>query len=187
MNIKNNKVIKIILMIIKLIATLFVIGVFTIIFLQRVSNNSVNLGGYSLYTVVSESMLPKYELWDMIFVKETDPEDIKLYDDVVYIGEKDDFKDKIVTHRVISIRQEGDKYIYTTKGLNNSVEDPEITEDQLLGKVLCKSTILSFLSKIINNIYGFYFVVFVPLVIVIFLEVLEMINERKELKKEESN
>lgn len=185
MNIKDNKVLKILLMVVKLVMTLVVVGVFLIIFLQRVSSNKVTLGGFSIYTVISESMLPKYELWDMILTEEVDIEDIKVGDDIVYMGEKDDFKDKIVTHRVIDVKKEGDKYIFKTKGINNDIEDPEITGNQILGKVIYKSVILSFLSGIVNNIYGFYFLVFIPLVIIIFLEILEAINERKALSRQE--
>lgn len=177
-----KKASKIILMIIKILATLFVTIVFMIIFLQRVSNNKLNLAGYGLYTVVSESMLPKYELYDMLLAKEVTIEDINIGDDIVYLGEKSDFKDKIVTHRVIGI----DKTSKTikTKGINNSADDPEITYSQVLGKVVHKSVVLTLLSHIINNIYGFYFVIFIPLTVIIFLEIMEIINEKKELKEE---
>ena len=181
----NNKFIKVFLTFCKVIITLFIICIFSIIFLQRVSNNDIKLGGYSIYTVVSESMLPKYKLWDMILAKDEDVSKIKKYDDVVYIGEKSDFKDKIVTHRVMDIRKEGNTYIFKTKGINNTEYDPEIRGDQIIGKVIYKSLVLSFISKIINNIYGFYFVIFVPLVIIIFLEILESIHERRELSKKE--
>lgn len=185
MNIKNNKVLKIFLMMIKLVMTLLVVGIFVIIFLQRVSSNRVNLGGISLYTVVSESMIPEYKIYDMIFTREIDIEDIKVGDDVVYLGEDGDFKDKIVTHRVIEVKQEGGKYIFKTKGINNDLEDPEITGEQVLGKVLYKSVILSFLSRIVNNIYGFYFLIFIPLVVIIFLEIVEALDERKSLSRED--
>ena len=55
----------------------------------------------------------------------------------------------------------------------------------MLGKVIYKSVILSFLSHIVNNIYGFYFAVFIPLVIIIFLEILDVINERKKSNRVE--
>ena len=52
-----------------------------------------------------------------------------------------------------------------------------------MGKVVHKLLLLSLISKVINNTYGFYFLIFVPLVVVIFLEVMESIEEKKELKK----
>ena len=180
---KNKNIIKIILGIIKSIATFFIVCVFSIIFLQRVSNNSINLAGFSIYTVVTESMYPKYKVYDMILVKSVDTKSIKIHDDVVYKGEKSDFQGKIVTHRVEDITEDNGVLTFTTKGINNDIEDPLVNENQIMGKVVHKLVLLSLISKVINNTYGFYFLIFVPLVVVIFLEVMESIEEKKELKK----
>lgn len=180
---KNKNIIKIILGIIKSIATFFIVCVFSIIFLQRVSNNSINLAGFSIYTVVTESMYPKYKVYDMILVKSVDTKSIKVHDDVVYKGEKSDFQGKIVTHRVEDITEDNGVLTFTTKGINNDIEDPFVNENQIMGKVVHKLLLLSLISKVINNTYGFYFLIFVPLVVVIFLEVMESIEEKKELKK----
>ena len=180
---KNKNIIKIILGIIKSIATFFIVCVFSIIFLQRVSNNSINLAGFSIYTVVTESMYPKYKVYDMILVKSVDTKSIKVHDDVVYKGEKSDFQGKIVTHRVEDITEDNGVLTFTTKGINNDIEDPLVNENQIMGKFVHKLLLLSLISKVINNTYGFYFLIFVPLVIVIFLEVMESIEEKKELKK----
>lgn len=180
---KNKNIIKIILGIIKSIATFFIVCVFSIIFLQRVSNNSINLAGFSIYTVVTESMYPKYKVYDMILVKSVDTKSIKVHDDVVYKGEKSDFQGKIVTHRVEDITEDNGVLTFTTKGINNDIEDPLVNENQIMGKVVYKLLLLSLISKVINNTYGFYFLIFVPLVVVIFLEVMESIEEKKELNK----
>lgn len=180
---KNKNIIKIILGIIKSIATFFIVCVFSIIFLQRVSNNSINLAGFSIYTVVTESMYPKYKVYDMILVKSVDTKSIKVHDDVVYKGEKADFQGKIVTHRVEDITEDNGVLTFTTKGINNDIEDPLVNENQIMGKVVHKLLLLSLISKVINNTYGFYFLIFVPLVVVIFLEVMESIEEKKELNK----
>lgn len=180
---KNNKVIKGILLVFKTILGIFIITIFAIIFLQRISKNSVSFFGYGMYTVVSESMVPEYNLWEMLIAKEVDAKDIKIGDDVVYLGAVSSFKDKIVTHRVRQIKPQTDgTYHFVTKGIANEVTDPEISETQILGRVVHKSKILSFLSKIINNVYGFYFIIILPMTIAIFLEVVETINEKKEEK-----
>lgn len=178
---KNLKVLKVILSLIKTIATFFIVCIFSIIFIQRISNNSLNLAGFSIFTVVTESMVPKYNVYDMILVKKVDTSNINVYDDIVYLGEKDDFAGKIVTHRVEKIESKDNKLYFTTKGINNDIEDPLVEESQVMGKVEHKLIFLSFLSKVINNPYGFYFLIFVPLVVIIFLEVMSSIEEKKEL------
>ena len=181
--IKNNKALNIIFMIFKAITSLVIILIFSIIFVQRISDNSVTIGGYSIYTVVTESMVPKYKLLDIVLAKDVDTDDISVGDDVVYEGRVDDFKDKIVTHQVVDIEGIGENKKFHTKGLANNYEDPVVSSDQILAKVVMKCTILSFLSKIVNNIYGFYFIVFIPFAILLFLEILDVVHEKEKKKK----
>ena len=56
----NNKVFKGIAVGLKAITSTLIIIVISIIFIQRVSDNRVTLFGYSMFTIFSESMLPKY-------------------------------------------------------------------------------------------------------------------------------
>ncbi|MGM9879243.1 MAG: signal peptidase I [Bacilli bacterium] len=181
--IKENKVFNTIMMFLKVISAFLIIVVVSIVFVQRVSDNKVTIGGIGIFTIVSESMSPEYEVWDMIISKEADPSSIKVGDDVVYLGKEGAFADKIVTHRVIEIKDSSGKRQFVTKGIANDIEDPAINEDQVYGKVLFKSSILSFLSKLINNLYGFYFIIFVPFVIMLFIEIIDIVNEKEELKR----
>lgn len=180
--IKNNKALKIIVMVLKAIISFFIIVVISIIFIQRVSNNKLTLGGYSIYTIITESMVPKYDVYDMVLAKKISYHDIKVGDDVVYLGNKGDFADKIVTHQVIDIEEKGNEILFHTKGIANDVEDPVVTSSQILGKVTMKSKILSLVSRVVNNPYGFYFVIFVPFGILLVMEVIDIVNERKERK-----
>ena len=179
----NFGFLKLLWKILKTFLLLLALAVFAVIIVQRVSNNKATVGGYGIYTIVSESMVPEYNIWDMLFAKKTDAADIQIGDDVVYQGKEGDFVDKIVTHRVIKKIRHGNSYTFVTKGIANDLEDPAIEQDQIYGKVVLKSTVLSFISKVINNEYGFYFIVFVPIVIIVSLEVIDTANERKRLKR----
>ncbi len=179
------KIAKIIWKVLKIILVLIMILVFFVIAVQRLSNNKITVGGYGVYTIVSESMVPEYNLWDMLLAKKTDLGEIAVGDDVVYQGKEGDFAGKIVTHRVIKRGFDGKQYHFITKGIANPIEDPRIYGDQIYGKVIFKSSILSTLSKVLNNSYGFYFIVFVPIVIIVTLEIIDTVNERKKLKEEE--
>lgn len=178
--IKNNKPLKVITGIIKFIISLVIILVVAVIVVQRVTNNKLNLGGYGIYTVVTTSMVPKYNVGDMIVAKKVDIETIKEGDDVVYLGEVDTYKDKIVTHQVIKIENTAEGKIFHTKGIANPLEDPVIKGSQIYGVVVAKSVILSFLSGLINSPYGFYFLIFVPIVLIVFFEVIDITRARKK-------
>jgi len=94
-----------------------------------------------------------------------------------------DFAGKIVTHQIIKIDTEKGKRVFHTKGIANTIEDPLVEESQVLGKVIMKSNILSFISKIVNNPYGFYFVIFVPFAILLVMEIIDFVEEKKDSKK----
>ena len=180
--IKNNKVLKILTMIIRAIVSFFIIIVISIIFIQRISDNKLSLGGYSIYTIITESMVPKYNVGDMVISKKVPVTELKEQDDVVYLGKKSDFAGKIVTHQIIKIDNIDGVTYFHTKGIANDIEDPLVETDQVLGKVVMKSNILSFISRIVNNSYGFYFVIFVPFAILLVMEVLDFIEEKKQEK-----
>lgn len=182
----NNGFIKFLLKLVKGIIWVFVILIMVVILIQRIFNNEVSIGSFRMFTVVTGSMVPVYNVNDVIIAKEEEPSNIKKGDDLVYLGEVGDFKDKIVTHRVISIKQKDGDYYFQTKGVANNTSDPVISSDQVYGKIVYKAVILSFLSGILNNSYGLYFLLFVPIAFLIFLEILDRIKDKEEeLENEE--
>ena len=160
---------------------IFVVLMLLIVVLQRVSNNTITIGGFRMFTVATGSMVPEYNVNDILISKEIKPEDIKEGDDLVYLGKKGSFKGKIVTHRVISVeKQEDGNYEIITKGIANNAEDPAIDQTQVYGKVMCKMHILSFLQNLMKNIYVFYFLIFVPVALLVYKNIRNIININKD-------
>ena len=169
--IKENKVLKLIGNILYILLFVIIVLMLIVVILQRVSDNSISLGGYRLFTVATGSMEPKYKVGDILISKEINANEIQVGDDIVYRGKEGSFNGKIVTHQVVSIRdEEGNKKIIT-KGIANTEEDPEIDGTQVYAKVIYKVQTLSFISQIIKNIYVFYFIIFVPIAIIIFRQI----------------
>ncbi len=181
---KNNKKLNLFLNIVKVITTIFLVLLILIIAIQRFSNNNIAIGGIRVFTIITESMYPEYKVGDMIIAIDTPADKINVGDNVVYKGEIADFKDKIVTHKVIAKYKTKDGYRFTTKGVNNMIEDPEITDKQIIGKVVYKTVILSIISKLVNDTTTFFVVIFIPFTLLVFLEILAVIKER-ETKDEE--
>ena len=170
---KNNKILKIIGNILYAIIFIIVLFILIIAILQRTTNNEITLFGYRIFVVATGSMVPEYEVGDVLVSKEVDPATIQVGDDIVYEGKEGSFKDKIVTHQVIMIEKENDNYRIQTKGIANTKEDPEITQNEVIGKVIYKMGVLSLLQRAMSNNYVFYFVVFVPIVLLTFRQVLK--------------
>lgn len=167
--IKENKKLKLIGDIAYVLLFIIVVLMLVVVILQRTSNNSISIGGYRMFSVATGSMIPVYNVGDVLVAKEVKPDEIKIDDDIVYKGAKGSFKDKVVTHRVISIEKEEDNnYKIITKGVANTEQDPEIDQTQVYGKVIYKIKSLSFLGKMMKNMYVFYFAIFIPAALIIY-------------------
>ena len=99
-------------------------------------SNLIKINDYYLFQIASGSMEKNYHIGDCIVAKKQD--DYKVGDVITY--ELDGF---YITHRVHKI--ENDKII--TKGDANKTLDDAINKKDIVGKVLFKLTILSFLIK----------------------------------------
>lgn len=148
---------KIFFKIIKGIVTVFLLIVLLLVIFQKFTKNKIALGNVYIFQVASESMFPQYKIGDIIVVKKEAPSSIKVGDDVTYYGTVGTFKGLTITHRIISTREENGKYYYITKGIANTGEDPEISEDNLYGKVIYQTILFSFVGRLMTNIYIYYF------------------------------
>ncbi|MBQ2835843.1 MAG: signal peptidase I [Clostridia bacterium] len=140
---------------------------------QRVSNNENSFLGFRIFRVETGSMIPKYQIGDVILIKEKDIDQIVVGDDVTYYGTSGTMKGKIVTHQVIEITEEDGQKIFQTKGIANTAKDPVISGDQIDGVVLCKLRIVSALISVLSNGYVFYFCGVIPLTVLIFFTIIK--------------
>jgi signal peptidase len=178
----DNKIFKIIYGTIKFICIFVLVLYVGFLAIQKLSNNS-SIGGFRVFTIVTGSMEPELTVGDVILVQETSFEKLKLKDVVTYESKGQGTDGMIITHRIIDLDSASKKII--TKGDANDVEDPSIDDSQVYGKVIYKFTAISLLTKLVRNKYGFYFLIFVPLVLVIFLEVADFVTQPKEEDEEE--
>lgn len=180
----DSKVFKIIFGFVKALFILLLVAYLAFVLIQRFSGNESVLG-YRLFTVASGSMSGVYEIDDVIAVKDWDNSKYKVGDDIAYKGEKGGMKGLLITHRIIKIEKDknGDR-VYTTKGVNSTVEDPTIVDRQILGKVVGKVPVITQLNHITKDRNGFFFLIFCPLLLVIIIEVIRTVIEIKHVKSE---
>ena len=176
---KNNRGFQIFGKIVSIIITVILVLMLSVVVVQRFSNNRFNLGGYVIYTVETGSMVPEYNVKDLILTCQKKPNEINIGDDIVYVGKENSVAGKIVTHRVIKKHEENGKYYFTTKGIANELSDPEIDDTQILGVVRHKLILLSFCSHIINNSFGLLFLIVIPFIVFVFFEGKNVIDEVK--------
>ena len=183
-NIVVKKVIKIVLKILYQILVIICLIVAAVIILQKVTASNKSIAGYRIFRVQTGSMIPKYNVGDVILVKENDVDKIKIGDDVTYLGTAGSTKGMLITHRVIDIENIDGKIAFHTKGIANNLEDPIIYGDQINGVVKTKMYILTLICMLLNNKYIFYFVGILPLTIYIFFRTFKGSYDKYEKKIE---
>ena len=83
----KNKIFKCIWITIRVCVILFFLAFALVICLQRFSNNSISIFNYRMFSVATGSMVPKYNIGDVILCKEVDASTLKVGDDISYFGE----------------------------------------------------------------------------------------------------
>lgn len=185
---KKKKIFKIVSIVLNTIVGIAIAGFILTVCLQRFSNNKISFLNYRMFTVVSESMKPKYVIGDVLISKEIEPSKIKIGDVISYQGKSGDFNGKVITHQVVKIdKDENGKYVYHAKGIANLIEDPLVYEEQLYGKVVYKSFILSIIYKIVGTNAGFCLFIILPILFIVGSEILSTMLEREEEKRKKIN
>jgi signal peptidase I len=178
-SILNNKVVKIIYSVVKTIVTVILLMLLLVILVQKVSNNNLSVGGYRIFMIVSGSMVPEYNIGDILISKEVDPSTIKLNDNVVYHGEKGDMAGITVTHKVVGKSEIDGVYHFITKGVANEIADPEITQSQIYGKIIYKTVLFSALSTFMLNPVAYY-LIFIVIGLLVSYQIVKIIYEDED-------
>ena len=173
----------------KILRTFIYVVVFLLLFIivvQKVTHNNLSVGGVRVFMIVSESMKGEYEIGDILISKSVPPEEINIGDNVTYLGEKGPLKGIIVTHKVVEKMETGGTVYYTTKGIANDIEDPRIGYDQIYGKVIYKTIILSAIAKLMNNQLTYY-ILFTLVALIISIEIVSAIFIKDDKESEEDD
>jgi len=181
----KNKVFRFFINFFEILIVVILVMLLIAVAFQRFSGNKAVMG-YRIFTVGSSSMIPNYTVGDTLLISDVPIKDIKVGDAVTYIGEEDQVKDLIITHRVEKIESGDTELLYHTKGVANNIEDPIVHEHQILGKVVHKFFFLSLLNKATYNMYLLFLFITVPLAFLIVIEIIKVTREKEEDSEEES-
>lgn len=168
-----KKIVNVISAIILVITFIFVV----LLVFTRIQGKTPEVFGYQILRVSSSSMEPRLEVGDVILSKKVDDiTSLKLGDIITYKGESGSYSGKLITHEVtLEPYEYNSKYYLQTMGIANTLPDPEISEDQVVGIMICT---LPFLS----GVYNFFMTPWGLIIVLGFLAIL-FVNEAFALKK----
>lgn len=134
----------------------------------------------SLFRIISGSMEPTINIYDVILVlKKNDPEEIKVDDIISFNSDKFLIGQTIsVTHRVVEIaRDNNGEYLYYTKGDNTLSRDPDpVSFSDISGVVSLKIPQLGRLQFFLASEIGWLLVIVIPALFIVVKYVIELLN-----------
>ena len=139
--------------------------------------------GYQVFTVISGSMAPKYNVGDLLYVKAVNPTTIQVGDDITFVLNEDLV---VATHQVVRI--DAEKQHFYTKGIANETEDSEpVHFKNLIGVPSFAIPKLGYVSDFVQNPPGTYITLGVGLLLILLVFVPDIVGARKQIKQEEQN
>ena len=141
---------------------------------------------FSLYTIISGSMKPNINVYDVVVDTKVDnPEDIKVGDIITFTSSSSLTYGVTITHRVIAVDNSNGVYRYRTQGDNNLVPDDTYVEfGNVLGKVLFKVPQLGRVQFLLLKAGSWLFIILIPslgIVIYDLLKVLKLAGTKKKI------
>lgn len=136
---------------------------------------------YSLYTIISPSMVPNINVYDVIIdVKVDKPEDIKINDVITFNSSIPGVNGGTITHRVIAINRDNEgNYYYQTKGDNNLVEDGvNVSFDSVVGKVALRIPKLGKVQSLLASKAGYFILILIPALYIIISGILKRLKAK---------
>ena len=131
--------------------------------------------GYQCFTVISGSMEPIYKVGDLIYVKDVDPNTIKVGDPITFILNEDLV---VATHRVIRIDAENQRFY--TKGDANQIEDSEpVHFKNVIGVPEFSIPKLGYVSDFVQNPPGMYITIGVGIILILVVFLPDLLKKKK--------
>jgi len=175
-----KKILSILLKILYDILIIFCVILIIVVVWQRITDSNRSIYGYRLFRIISGSMVPEYNIDEVVVCKEIDTRTLKIGDIIVYRGRVGELNNKLVMHEIIDIRENDGELIFSVKGIQNLLGDPNVSSSQILGRVIFKSSILTHLYALATDTNSAFIIIMI-LVINVFIAFLPTKKEAQKI------
>ncbi len=133
---------------------------------------------FGLYTIISPSMTPNINVYDVVFVKKINPKDLKVNDVITFYSTNAYFGGTPVTHRIVEILDVPDiGTMYRVKGdANESADEEKVYPNNVLGKVMFKIPQLGRVQFFLASKKGWLFAILIPASIILIYDIVKLIK-----------
>lgn len=148
---------------------------------------------FALYTIVSSSMEPNINVYDVVFIKKVDSSKLKENDIITFYSTNTFFGNTPITHRIVEVIQD-DGFKFRVKGDANKIEDEELVlSENILGRVYFRLPGFGKIQFFLASKLGLLVVILIPAVFILFYDIFKFgkvvyINKKmKEIEELENN
>lgn len=133
---------------------------------------------FGLYTIISPSMTPNIEVYDVVFVKKIDADSLKENDIITFYSTNSYFGGTPITHRIVEILEIPDRgKMYRVKGdANESADDEKVYPSNVIGKVLFKIPKLGKLQFMLTSKSGWLIAILIPALMIVAYDIYKLIK-----------
>lgn len=168
---------------------LLLIGVTLLVYVLdikiRAAKGDYSSPTFNAYVVLTGSMLPEIQVYDVVVTKKVDASELKEGDVITFASADSRFLGTIITHRIIKKNPptETQGYTFQTQGDNNNVADSALVpESNIYGKVILKIPKLGYLQEFLASDGGWIIVILIPCLTVISYDIVKLIKGLKRKK-----
>ena len=168
---------------------LLLIGITLLIYVLdikvRAAKGDYSTPTFNAYVVLTGSMLPEIQVYDVVITKKVEPADLKEGDIITFASADSRFLGTIITHRIIkkNYDDESKSYNFQTKGDYNNVADSALVpEKNIYGKVILKIPKLGYLQEFLASDGGWIIVILIPCLVVISYDIVKLTKGLKRKK-----
>lgn len=176
---KIKKIFKWTTEIIAVVLVVFLIGAVISVFVQKAQGKEPSIFGLRIYYIVTDSMEPNIKVGDIILCKNFDGDEAGLSngDVVTFIEDSGPLKGQPITHRIAKAPyEENGQWYIVTKGDNAASEDAPTPLSDVVAVYSHKMPVLTFIYMLISNIFGFIFIIVLPLLALLVLQIIRLVK-----------
>ena len=168
---------------------LLLIGITLLIYVLdikiRAAKGDYSSPTFNAYVVLTGSMLPDIQVYDVVVTKKVEAETLNEGDIITFASADSRFLGTIITHRILKKNYDAESKTYTfqTKGDNNNVADSALVpQNNIYGKVILKIPKLGYLQEFLASDGGWIIVILIPCLTVMSYDIVKLAKGLKKKK-----
>lgn len=163
---------------------LLVVSLVFFVVKSKLEGGTPSVAGRKIYIVLSGSMRPVFDAGSVVGVKNVDPNKIAVGSIITFKDPED--PNRIITHRVVDVKDQNGAISYITKGDGNNVRDAKpVPAGNVIGQADCWVPYAGYVLDFAKSKRGLLFLIVLPGTVLVLNELRSLFKYAQEYEDEE--